>query len=257
MKPLVVKIGGSTLGNRDTVLEDLVALQKQGVPLVVVHGGAQEISHWLARLGISTKFINGLRVTDAETLKVVTAILGGLVNKELVVGIQALKGKAIGISGSDGNLLRAKLKNSELGYTGEIVAVDPTPLKILLQAGYMPVVAPLSFGEVNGKLTLLNINGDTAAGEIAAALPAQKLIFLTDVDGIHDSSGKVISQLNINEAKEMLNLGTASGGMFPKIEASIKALSAASLARIINGKIPHALLEESENKRKGTTIVPK
>ncbi len=257
MKPLVVKIGGSTLGNRDTVLEDLVALQKQGVPLVVVHGGAQEISHWLARLGISTKFINGLRVTDAETLKVVTAILGGLVNKELVVGIQALKGKAIGISGSDGNLLRAKLKNSELGYTGEIVAVDPTPLEVLLQSGYMPVVAPISFGEVNGKLTLLNINGDTAAGEIAAALAAQKLIFLTDVDGIHDSSGKVISQLNINEAKEMLNLGTASGGMFPKIEASIKALSATSIARIINGKIPHALLEESENKLKGTTIVPK
>jgi len=257
MKPIVVKIGGSTLGNRDTVLEDLVALQKQDVPLVVVHGGAQEISHWLARLGISTSFINGLRVTDAETLKVVAAILGGLVNKELVVGIQALKGKAVGISGSDGNLLRAKLKNSELGYTGEIVAVDPTPLEVLLQSGYMPVVAPISFGEVNGKLTLLNINGDTAAGEIAAALAAQKLVFLTDVDGIHDSSGKVISRLNINEAKEMLNLGTASGGMFPKIEASIKALSAAPIARIINGKIPHALLEESENKLKGTTIVPK
>jgi len=257
MKPLVVKIGGSTLGNRDTVLEDLVALQEQGVPLVVVHGGAQEVSSWLARLGMSTSFINGLRVTDAETLKVVTAILGGLVNKELVVAIQALKGKAIGISGSDGNLLRAKLKDSELGYTGEIIATDPAPLNILLQSGYMPVVAPISFGEVNGKLTLLNINGDTAAGEIAAALAAQKLIFLTDVDGIYDSSGKVISRLNIDEANEMLKLGTASGGMFPKIEAGIKALSAAPVARIINGKIPHALLNEMKSGIGGTSIVPK
>jgi len=257
MKPLVVKIGGSTLGNRDTVLEDLVALQEQGVPLVVVHGGAQEVSSWLARLGMSTSFINGLRVTDAETLKVVTAILGGLVNKELVVAIQALKGKAMGISGSDGNLLLAKLKDSELGYTGEIVATDPAPLNILLQSGYMPVVAPISFGEVNGKLTLLNINGDTAAGEIAAALAAQKLIFLTDVDGIYDSSGKVISRLNIDEANEMLKLGTASGGMFPKIEASIRALSVTSIARIINGKMSHALLNELKNGIGGTTIVPK
>jgi len=257
MKPLVVKIGGSTLGNRDTVLEDLVALQEQGVPLVVVHGGAQEVSSWLARLGISTSFMNGLRVTDAETLKVVTAILGGLVNKELVVAIQALKGKAMGISGSDGNLLLAKLKDSDLGYTGEIVATDPTPLNILLQSGYMPVVAPISFGEVNGKLTLLNINGDTAAGEIAVALAAQRLIFLTDVDGIYDSSGKVIPRLNIDEANEMLKLGTASGGMFPKIEASIKALSAAPVARIINGKMPHALLNEMKNGIGGTSIVPK
>jgi len=257
MKPLVVKIGGSTLGNRDTVLEDLVALQEQGAPLVVVHGGAQEVSSWLARLGMSTSFINGLRVTDAETLKVVTAILGGLVNKELVVAIQALKGKAIGISGSDGNLLQAKLKDSELGYTGEIIATDPALLNILLQSGYMPVVAPISSGEVNEKLTLLNINGDTAAGEIAAALAAQKLIFLTDVDGIYDSSGKVISKLNIDEANEMLKLGTASGGMFPKIEASIKALSAVPIARIINGKIPHALLNEMKSGIGGTSIVPK
>ncbi|OIP27360.1 MAG: acetylglutamate kinase [Chloroflexi bacterium CG_4_10_14_0_8_um_filter_46_9] len=257
MKPLVVKIGGSTLGNRDTVLKDLAALQKQGMPLVVVHGGAQEVSHWLARLGIPTSFINGLRVTDAETLKVVAAILGGLVNKELVVGIQALNGKAIGISGSDGNLLRAKLKNSELGYTGEIIATDPTPLNILLQSGYMPVVAPISFGEVNGKLTLLNVNGDTAAGEIAAALAAQKLIFLTDVDGVYDSSGKIIPRLNIDEANKMLARSTASGGMSPKIEASLKALSSTPLVRIINGKIPRALLNEMENGIGGTSIVPK
>ena len=256
MKPLVVKIGGSTLGNRDTVLKDLAALQKQGVPLVVVHGGAQEVSHWLARLSIPTSFINGLRVTDAETLKVVTAILGGLVNKELVVGIQALNGKAIGISGSDGNLLRAKLKNSELGYTGEIIATDPAPLNILLQSGYMPVVAPISFGEVNGKLTLLNVNGDTAAGEIAAALAAQKLIFLTDVDGVYDSSGKIIPRLNIDEANKMLARSTASGGMSPKIEASLRALSATPIVRIINGKIPRALLNEMENGIGGTSIVP-
>ncbi|GAF71461.1 unnamed protein product, partial [marine sediment metagenome] len=137
---IVVKIGGSTLGNHDTTLEDLVELQKQGKSLVVVHGGAKVTSEWLARLGIPTSFVNGLRVTDAETLKVVAAALGGLVNKELVVAIQALGGKAVSLSGCDGNLLWASIKSPELGYAGEVVAVDPTPLKLLLNAGYMPVV---------------------------------------------------------------------------------------------------------------------
>jgi Acetylglutamate kinase len=135
MKPIVVKIGGSTLGSHDTTLEDLVELQKQGVSIVVVHGGAQVSSAWLSRLNIPTSFVRGLRVTDAETLKVVTAVLGGLVNKELVVALQSLGGKTVGLCGADGNLLRAERKSPELGYVGEIVEVDPMPLWLLLEAG--------------------------------------------------------------------------------------------------------------------------
>jgi len=261
MKPIVVKIGGSTLGSHDTTLEDLVELQKQGKSLVVVHGGAKVTTEWLARLGIPTSFVNGLRVTDAETLKVVTAALGGLVNKELVVAIQALGGKAIGLSGCDGNLLWASVKNPELGYVGEIVAVDPTPLKLLLNAGYMPVVAPVSYGSVEGKVMLLNVNGDTAAGEIAAALAAEKLIFLTDVDGIYDSSGRVVPKLNLAEAKDMIASGVASGGMIPKIEASLRALTTTKVVRIIDGRTPRALLYDiagrtKQSQLRGTTIVP-
>jgi len=258
---IVVKIGGSTLGNHDTTLEDLVELQKQGNSLVVVHGGAKVTSEWLTRLGIPTSFVNGLRITDAESLKVVAAALGGLVNKELVVAIQALGGKAVGLSGCDGNLLWASVKNPELGYVGEIVAVDPTPLKLLLNAGYMPVVAPISFGSVEGKVMLLNVNGDTAAGEIAAALAAEKLVFLTDVDGIHDGSGEVIPRLNLAEARDILASGVASGGMVPKIAASLKALTTAQVVRIIDGRTAHALRDEiaeqaRQAKSGGTTIVP-
>jgi len=270
VKPIVVKIGGSTLGNHDTTLEDLVELQKQGVPLVVVHGGGREVSDWLARLGISTSFTNGLRVTDAETLKVVAGVLGGLVNKELVVAIQALKGKAVGLSGADGNLLWATIKSPELGYVGEIIAVDPTPLRLLLEKGYMPVIAPVGIGSVGDRIMLLNINGDAAAGEIAAALSADRLIFLTDVDGIYDDSGKMLSKINVADAEKILAAGTASGGMIPKIEACLKALTTVPIARIINGKVPHALLKviaSSEIPRSsseqapqsqfgGTTIVP-
>ncbi len=258
---IVVKIGGSTLGNHDTTLEDLVELQKQGKSLVVVHGGARVTSEWLARLGIPTSFVNGLRVTDAETLKVVAAALGGLVNKELVVAIQALGGRAVSLSGCDGNLLRASIKSPELGYVGEIAAVDPTPLKLLLDAGYMPVVAPVSYGSVEGQTMLLNVNGDTAAGEIAAALAAEKLIFLTDVDGIHDDSGKAIPTLNLAEARNMLTSGAASGGMVPKIEASLRALTTTQVVRIIDGKTSHALRDDitgqaRQTKSRGTTIVP-
>ncbi|MDH4268847.1 MAG: acetylglutamate kinase [Dehalococcoidia bacterium] len=259
-KIIVVKIGGSTLGNHDTTLEDLVELQKQGKSLVVVHGGAKVTSEWLARLSIPTSFVNGLRVTDAETLKVVAAALGGLINKELVVAIQALGGKAVGLSGCDGNLLWASVKSPEMGYVGEIVAVDSTLLKLLLKVGYMPVVAPISFGSVEGRVMLLNVNGDTAAGEIAAALAAEKLIFLTDVDGIHDGSKQVFHKLNLAEVKHMVASGVASGGMIPKIEASLRALTTTKVVRIIDGSVGHALRDDvarqsRQTKSGGTTIV--
>jgi acetylglutamate kinase len=260
-KVIVVKIGGSTLGNHDTTLEDLVELQKRGKSLVVVHGGGKVTTEWLDRLGIPTSFASGLRVTDGETMKVVAAALGGLVNKELVVAIQALGGRAVGLSGCDGNLLWASIKSPEMGYVGEIVAVDPGPLRLLLKAGYMPVVAPVSFGSVEGRVMLLNVNGDTAAGEIAAALAAEKLIFLTDVDGIHDDSKRVFHRLNSAEAKDMIGAGIASGGMIPKIEASLRALTSTKLVRIIDGRAAHALRDDITAKARqivksgGTTIV--
>jgi acetylglutamate kinase len=259
-KVIVVKIGGSTLGAHDTTLADLVERQQRGESLVVVHGGAKVTSEWLARLGIPTSFTKGLRVTDAETLKVVTAALSGLVNKELVVAIQSLGGKAVSLSGCDGNLLQASIKSCELGYVGEIVAVDATLLKLLLDTGYMPVISPVSIGSVEGRTMLLNVNGDTAAGEIAAALAAEKLIFLTDVDGIHDESGKAIPSLNLAMAKDLLSSGAVSGGMVPKMEASLRALTTTKVVRIIDGRAAHTLRDNisrqvRQSKSGGTTIV--
>lgn len=252
MEVIVIKIGGSTMGNQDTTLEDLVELQKQGISSVVVHGGGRAISEWHSRLGISVSFVQGLRVTDAESLKVVAAVLGGLVNKKLVIEIQSRGGKAIGISGSDGNLLQAEIKDPKLGYVGEIIAVDPAPLRTMLEAGYIPVVAPVSSGTVDGQATLLNVNGDNAAGAIAAALHADKLVFMTDVEGILDSSGKVIPSLNIAEAENLLNSRVITGGMIPKIEACLNALTSVPVVSIVDGTRPRALL----TGKGGTTIAP-
>jgi len=257
---VVVKIGGSTLGSHDTTLEDLVELQKQGKSLVVVHGGGRVTSEWLGRLGVPTSFANGLRVTDDQALKVVAATLGGLVNKELVVAIQALGGKVVGLSGCDGKLLWATAKSPGLGYVGEVVTVDPAPLNLLSGAGYMPVIAPVSLGVVEGRTTLLNVNGDTAAGEIAVALGAEKLVFLTDVDGIYDGSSRIIHRLNLAEARDLLVSGIASGGMAPKLEASLKALTVTQEVHIIDGRIAHALLDDNaglpqQTQLRGTAIV--
>jgi acetylglutamate kinase len=257
MKPLTIKIGGSTLGNADTTVEDLVTLQKRGVPMVVIHGGAKAVSDWLGRLDMATNFIRGLRITDLESLKVVTAVLAGLVNKELVSAIWRLGGKAVGLSGADGGLILAKNKTPELGYTGEELKVDVTLLETLLKAGYIPIVAPVSLGSLEGAggdTNLLNVNGDTAAGEIAAALKADKLIFLTDVSGLYDSSNKLIRKLSPDDARELLASGVASGGMATKIEACLIALTAVPAARIIDGRISHALLNEVDGKGDGTTI---
>lgn len=256
-KIIVIKLGGSTLGSRDTTLEDLVTLQKKGVLPVVIHGGGQEVTDWLKRLGVSTRFVNGLRVTDAATLKVVVAILAGLVNKELVAAIETSGGKAIGLCGIDGGLLQAEIKDTEIGYVGKIVKVNPKPLTAVLEAGFIPVIAPLSLqlsskSAENG--SMLNVNGDTAAGEIAAALGAERLIFLTDVSGICNSSGDLIPCLTPQEAKALITSGVASGGMIPKIEACLRALSNITATRIIDGRVPHALVAELEGRIRGTTI---
>jgi acetylglutamate kinase len=254
---IVVKLGGSTLGSHDTTLEDLVTLQQRGMRLVVIHGGANVVSEWLRRLDIPFTFVRGTRVTDAKTLEVVVAILAGLVNKELVASIEAMGGRAVGLTGIDGALFEAEIKNAEMGYVGGIVKVNLTSLEALLEAGFIPVVAPLGLQappRTQENEFMLNLNGDTVAGEIAAALAAEKLIFLTDVAGIRDSSGELLQCLSPEEAKALVTTGVASGGMIPKLEACLRALTAVPVTRIIDGRLPHALLREIEGKGDGTTI---
>ena len=257
MKPVVIKIGGSTLGSHDTTIEDLVLLQKEGVPLVVVHGGGKLVNSWLDKLNLPTNFVNGIRVTDFETLGVVTAVLAGLVNKSLVADIHAMGGKAIGISGVDCNLVRAKNQRTELGCVGEELEVNPVFLTELLELGYIPVVAPICFGlfdDENEKTRLINVNGDTAAAEIAAALDADKLIFLTDVPGLYGRDKEIIERISPDEVKELIRAGIASGGMAAKVEACINALARVSMTRIIDGRKRHALYNEIESEKEGTTI---
>ncbi len=253
----MVKIGGATLGSHDTAIEDIAYLQKRGRSLVIVHGGANLINTWLTKQGISARFVDGERVTDEATLEVVTAVLAGLVNKEIVAAVIAAGGQAVGISGADGALVEGRMKDKERGYMGAVVKVNTAPLIALLQSNFVPVVAPVSlhsFGRPDTAPWLLNINGDNVAGEIAAAIGAEKLIFLTDVAGIFDQSGKLLSHLSPDEAEALTASGVASGGMIPKIKACLRALSVASTVCIIDGKQPHALLREIEEGGCGTTI---
>ena len=250
-KPIVVKIGGSTLGSHDTTLEDLVSLQREGRALVVVHGGGNVVTEWLSKQGVATRFEKGLRVTDNQTLEVVVAVLCGLVNKELVAAVQALGGRAVGLSGIDGDLIEGRVRDEELGYVGDIVNINPEPVEVLLKGGYIPIVAPLGFEEKGGKL---NVNADTAAGEIAAAISAERLVFLTDVAGVIDSSGKVLSRLSPAEASSLIAEGVVSGGMIPKVEACLCALSTVSITQIVDGREGHALIDANAGKGGGTTI---
>ena len=256
-KTIVIKIGGSTLGSHDTTLDDLVSLQKKGILPVVVHGGGNKITEWLKKMGVSTTFVRGMRVTDAATLEVVIAVLAGLVNKELVAAITSKGGKAIGLSGADGGLIQAKIENPELGYVGEVVKVNPEPVKAVLSAGYIPVIAPGGFRIAGGngdREMLLNINGDVVASEIAGALKAERLIFLTDVPGVRDSDGKFLPRLSAAEAKDMIASGVIAGGMIPKVEACINALSRVPSTKIVDGRTAGALLSAIKGDAIGTRI---
>lgn len=250
-RPIVIKIGGSTLGNHDTTIEDVVALQKRGQPVVMVHGGGKAITEWLDKVGVPTRFVRGLRVTDAESLKVVVGVLAGMVNKELVASINALGGRAVGLAGVDGTLVKARVQDPELGLVGEITGIESGVLQALLGAGYVAVVAPIG---IDGELGPLNINADTVAGEIAAALGAERIIFLTDVEGIRDGDGKLIEALSAQEARGLIASGVAAGGMIPKVEACLRGLDCADSARITDGRLPHALLAALEGKAVGTVI---
>jgi acetylglutamate kinase len=255
-KVIVIKIGGATLGSHDTTIADIVSLQQQGKSLVVIHGGGKMITSWLEKRGITTRFINGERVTDEATLEVVVSVLVGVVNKEIVADINARGGMAIGISGVDGAFIQGRFKSRELGYVGELAKITPAPLEMLIKAGYIPVVAPVAIADKAGKAShVLNINADIVAGEVAAAIGAEKLVFLTDVAGISDHSGNLLTHLSPDEAESLVASGTASGGMIPKIKACLRALSGTSTACIIvDGRQSHALLNEIEGKGGGTTI---
>lgn len=256
-KSIIIKIGGSMLGSHDTTLNDLVTLQKRGILPVVVHGGGNKITEWLNKMGVATRFVRGMRVTDAPTLEVVVAVLAGLINKELVAAITAKGGKAMGLSGTDGGLIHAKIKNPELGYVGEVTKVNPEPIKAVLNAGYIPIIAPNGFRvsrRDSDPVLLLNLNGDVVASEIAGALQAERLIFLTDVAGVQDSKGKSLPKLSAAEAKAMIASGAISGGMIPKVEACLSALAKVPSAQIIDGRKARALLSAINGEPIGTKI---
>lgn len=256
-KVIVIKMGGVVLDSSHSTVEDIVSLQRQGQALVIVHGGGNLITEWLKRQGIATRFVQGERVTDRPSLEVAVAVLAGLANKQFVAIINSCGGRAIGISGVDGALIEGKIKNQEMGYVGTVVGVNPEPVEVLIRAGYIPVVSPVSlnsFDKTGEVPPILNVNGDPVAGEIAAAIGAEKLVFLTDMPGICDRGGELLSKLSSSEAEALIASGVASGGMIPKIKACLRALTAGASARIIDGRPPHALLREIEEQAGGTTI---
>ena len=253
---VVVKIGGSTLGSNDTALADVVELQRRGLRPVVVHGGGPLISEWLERHNIATRFEQGLRVTDAESLRVVVAVLAGLVNKQIVAELSSRGARVIGLSGADGGLLRARIIDARLGFVGDITGVDAATLNSLLEEGCIPVIAPLAL-EWEGErpsAQLLNINADSAAGAIARALGARSLLFLTDVAGIRIGEGQIADTLSSKDAGPLIEAGVIEGGMIPKVRACLSAADAGSKCLIVDGREEHALLRSIEGTMAGTTI---
>jgi acetylglutamate kinase len=240
-RTIVVKIGGSTFGSGETVLADAIALKRLSVDVVLVHGGGATISEWLKKIDVEVRFVDGLRVTDPVTMDVVTMTLAGKVNKELVARIDQLGGKAVGLSGVDGAMIRGRVKDPRLGAVGEVTAVDPALVQQVSAAGYIPVIAPIALADDRGHL---NLNGDTAAAEVAVALGAHKMIFLTDVTGIKGADGQLMTELTEQKARELIASGVISGGMIPKAAACIRALDGAEQAHIIDGRQSHALIRE-------------
>lgn len=245
-KVVVVKYGGSAmrkLESQKAFIEDIVLLKYTGMKPVVVHGGGPEITQMLKKLEIEPVFKNGLRVTDERTLEVVEMVLAGKINKDIVMALNKKGGKAVGISGKDGELIVAERETmyGDIGYVGRIVRVNPELLLSLLNEGYIPVVSPVASG-IDGET--FNVNADTAAAEIAISLNAEKLILLTDVDGII-KDGKILSYLTATEAEKLLEDGTVTGGMIPKLRCSLKAIeNGVHSVHIINGGVAHSLLLE-------------
>lgn len=261
-KIIVVKYGGSAMIDEElktSVIEDVVLLKLVGFKPVIVHGGGKEISRWVDKAGMETKFVNGLRVTDSETMELAEMVLGK-VNKDLVSKVQALGINAAGISGMDGGLLKVEKKcpdGKDIGFVGDIKDVNTKIIMDLLENDFLPIIYPIG---IDDKGMAYNINADEAAGAIAASLKAEKLAYLSDVEGVRenpDDAGSVISELYIDEAYNLIENGIISGGMLPKIENCIDALrSGVSRIHIMDGRIPHSLLLEIfTNKGIGTAIL--
>lgn len=254
----VIKYGGAAMEEESLKKEfakDVALLKYVGIHPVIVHGGGPMIGRMLKDLHIPTRFVDGLRVTDEKTLQVAEMVLSGSVNKEIVKNINDMGGKAIGLSGKDGRLLLAKqVEGKDIGLVGDIVSVDVAIIKDISRHGYIPVIAPIADG-IDGKA--YNINADTAAGSIAAALLAEKFILLTDVEGVMDKEGKLISVLKRSEIEKLIENSTVTGGMIPKVTCCTNALKAGVReAHVVDGRVPHAiLLEVFTDSGIGTEII--
>ena len=268
-KTVVVKYGGHAMGDPELAADfarDIVLIKQAGVNPVVVHGGGPQIGSLLDRLNIRSEFKGGLRVTDRATVEVVEMVLAGSVNKEIVTAINGQGGKAVGISGKDANLMRARRLErrwrdpssnieqiADLGFVGEPAAVDPHIIDVIIQSDLIPVVAPIGLG-LEGET--LNINADTFAAALASALKAKRLLLLTDVEGVLDKDGNLIKSLTTAEAQSLIDDGTISGGMIPKIESCIDVIAeGVEGVVIINGKVPHAVLLELFTEHGAGTLI--
>ena len=264
-KTIVIKYGGSAMEEADlkrSFALDVILLHFVGIHPVIVHGGGPQIGALMKRLGKEPKFVGGMRVTDAETVEIVEMVLVGKINKEIVGLINHHGGKAVGISGKDGSLLRARRRlhrlpsgeEIDIGLVGEVEAVNPEPIRLLENNGFIPVIAPVGVG-IAGET--YNINADLVAGEIAAALGAEKLMHLTDVQGILGDDGSLITTLSRKEAERLMEESVIDGGMLPKVESSVRALRGGTAkAHIIDGRVPHAILLELFTREGiGTEIV--
>lgn len=245
---VVVKYGGNAMIDetlKQQVMEDVALLWLIGVKVVLVHGGGPEISDMMSKLGKKPEFVNGLRVTDKETVDIVQMVLAGKVNKSLVTLLQMKGGHAVGLSGMDGGIIEAKIKDERLGYVGEITKIRPQPITDLLEKNYIPVISTVASDHQGN---VYNINGDTAAAFIAGALGATRLIMMTDVAGIlrdKDDPSSLIPHLTVSEARDLYKEGVISGGMIPKVDCCIEAIRAGVKdVTIMDGRIPHAILME-------------
>ena len=260
-KVVVIKYGGNAMINpqlKEQVMEDIVLLWLIGVKVVLIHGGGPEINETMAKLGKKAEFVNGLRVTDKETVDIVQMVLAGKVNKTLVNLIQMKGGHAVGLSGIDGGILEAKMKDEALGYVGEITKVRTQPINDLLEKNYIPVVSTVASDRQGNTY---NINGDTAAAYIAGALGAERLIMMTDIAGIlmdRDDPSTLVPHITVTEAKKLYDSGVISGGMIPKVDCCIEALeSGVNNVVIMDGRIPHSILMELLTDEGAGTMVMK
>jgi acetylglutamate kinase len=264
-KTVVIKYGGAAMERGDLKAPfalDVILLHTVGIRPVIVHGGGPQIGALMKRLGKEPRFVGGMRVTDEETVEIVEMVLVGKINKEIVGLINHHGGRAIGLSGKDASLIRARRRmhrgadgtEVDIGLVGEVEAIDAAPIRLLEEHGFIPVIAPVGVG-VNGET--YNINADLVAGEVAAALEAEKLIHLTDVQGILDDAGGLLSTLSRKEAERLMQGGVIDGGMLPKVESSLRALEGGTAkAHIVDGRVPHAILLELFTREGiGTEIV--